>query len=85
MLNQRIRFRHCFKKTGVLFRKHLQIGVNKGAITQETADKKLADWLSSKEAGVAKNKETDNSKKAADKKARFEAETKVKEAIAEKK
>ena len=72
------------QKTGVLFRKHLQIGVNKGAITQETADKKLADWLSAKEAGVAKDKDADNSKKAADKKARFEAETKVKEAIAEK-
>ena len=72
------------QKQGVLFRKHLQIGVNKGAITQEAADKKLADWLSSKEAGVAKAKDADNNKKAADKKARFEAERKVKEAIAEK-
>jgi small subunit ribosomal protein S16 len=72
------------QKTGVLFRKHLQIGVNKGAITQDAADKKLADWLTAKEAGVSKAKDADNSKKAADKKARFEAESKVKEAIAEK-
>lgn len=72
------------QKSGVLFRKHLQIGVNKGAITQETADKKLADWLTSKEAGVASAKDADSKAKAADKKARFEAETKVKEAIAEK-
>ena len=29
---------------GVMMRKHLQIGVVKGAITQEVADAKLADW-----------------------------------------
>ncbi|XWN34761.1 MAG: 30S ribosomal protein S16 [Roseivirga sp.] len=29
---------------GVLFRKHLQMGVNKGALTQEAADKKFAAW-----------------------------------------
>jgi small subunit ribosomal protein S16 len=72
------------QKQGVLYRKHLQVGVNKGAITQEAADKKLADWLSAKEAGVAQAKEADNKAKAADKKARLEAESKVKEAIAEK-
>src|SRR5262245_58051227 len=37
---------------GVLLRKHLQIGVLKGAVTQETADKKLADWKQSKDAKV---------------------------------
>ncbi len=33
---------------GVLLRKHLQLGVDKGAITQETADAKLAAWQASK-------------------------------------
>ena len=37
---------------GVMFRKHLQIGVNKGAITQEDADKKLEAWLSDKESKI---------------------------------
>jgi small subunit ribosomal protein S16 len=35
---------------GVMMRKHLQIGVIKGAITQETADKKLADWKQEKDS-----------------------------------
>jgi small subunit ribosomal protein S16 len=34
---------------GVMLKKHLQIGVIKGAITQEQADAKLAEWLKSKE------------------------------------
>ncbi|MCU0318355.1 MAG: 30S ribosomal protein S16 [Amoebophilaceae bacterium] len=33
---------------GVLLRKHLQLGVDKGAITQEAADAKLAAWQASK-------------------------------------
>jgi small subunit ribosomal protein S16 len=68
---------------GVMLRRHLQIGVAKGAITQEQADTKLADWVKSKQdkiqskiEGVAKAKQT-----AA--KARKEAESKVKEARAE--
>jgi small subunit ribosomal protein S16 len=68
---------------GVMLRRHLQIGVAKGAITQEQADTKLADWVKSKQdkiqskiEGLAKAKQT-----AA--KARKEAESKVKEARAE--
>jgi small subunit ribosomal protein S16 len=34
---------------GVLLKKHLQLGVDKGAITQETADAKLEAWRQSKE------------------------------------
>ena len=33
---------------GILLKKHLQIGVNKGAITQEKADKELAAWKTQK-------------------------------------
>ena len=39
---------------GVLLRKHLQIGVNKKAITQEEADKKFNAWLKEKEAKINK-------------------------------
>ncbi|MCU0417897.1 MAG: 30S ribosomal protein S16 [Cytophagaceae bacterium] len=69
---------------GILFRKHLQIGVNKGALTQEVADKKLADWLTKKSSETENAKADLASKKAADQKARLAAESKVKEAIAEK-
>ncbi|MBX2894895.1 MAG: 30S ribosomal protein S16 [Cyclobacteriaceae bacterium] len=68
---------------GVMLRRHLQLGVAKGAITQEQADTKLAEWVKAKQdkiqskiEGVAKAKQT-----AA--KARKEAESKVKEARAE--
>ena len=40
---------------GVLLRKHLQIGVNKKAITQEEADKKFNAWLKEKEAKIRPN------------------------------
>ncbi|HRE67783.1 MAG TPA: 30S ribosomal protein S16 [Cyclobacteriaceae bacterium] len=68
---------------GVMLRRHLQLGVAKGAITQEQADSKLTEWVKSKQdkiqskvEGLAKAKQT-----AA--KARKEAESKVKEARAE--
>lgn len=38
---------------GVLYKKHLQRGVAKGAMTQEVADAKLAEWIEAKEAKVA--------------------------------
>jgi small subunit ribosomal protein S16 len=72
------------QKSGILFRKHLQIGVNKGAIPQEQADKKLAEWLSSKDSAIEKAKSDLSNKKASDKKARLEAETKANAATAEK-
>jgi small subunit ribosomal protein S16 len=68
---------------GVLYRKHLQIGVAKGAITQEEADKRLADWTEQKESKISGKTEQLASAKAAEAKARQEAETKVKEARAE--
>ncbi len=68
---------------GVMYKKHLQIGVNKGAITQEEADKKFAQWQADKLAKIDAKKDKlaqDTSEKA---KARKEAEAKVKEARAE--
>lgn len=38
---------------GVMYRKHLQRGVTKGAFTQEQADAKLAEWIEAKEAKIA--------------------------------
>ncbi len=68
---------------GIMFRKHLQVGVNKGAITQETADSRLAEWKAGKsarlEAKVAGLADT----KVINAKARLAQETKVKEAKAE--
>ena len=41
---------------GILLKKHLQMGVNKGAITQEEADKKLLAWKDSKSQSIIKFK-----------------------------
>ena len=65
---------------GVMFKKHLQIGVNKGAITQEEADKRHAEWVSNKDLKI--QGKVDKLAKAKDdaSKARLEAETKVNKA-----
>lgn len=68
---------------GIMMRKHLQVGVNKGAITQEEADKRFAKWLADKEGKILAKVESLQQASAADSKARLEAETKVKEARAE--
>lgn len=67
---------------GVMYRKHLQLGVIKGAITQEEADKQLQEWLDAKNAAIEGKKEKLAKAKADKKKAALEAETKVKEARA---
>ena len=68
---------------GIMLKKHLQIGVIKGALTQEQADSKLADWLKGKEAKIAAKHTKVTQSKEADAKARKAAETKIKEARAE--
>ena len=68
---------------GVMLKKHLQLGVNKGAITQEAADKKYEIWLAEKEAKIQGKVEGLTKAKADKKKAALDAETKVKEARAE--
>jgi small subunit ribosomal protein S16 len=68
---------------GIMLKKHLQIGVIKGALTQEQADSKLADWVKSKEVKIQSKRDTLSQGKQAQAKARKEAETKVKEARAE--
>ena len=68
---------------GIMMRKHLQIGVIKGAINQEAADKKLADWKEAKDAKIQSKRDNLSKSKADAAKARREAESKVREARAE--
>jgi small subunit ribosomal protein S16 len=74
---------HMLSTRGVLLRRHLQIGVVKGAIAQETADAKLAEWKKSKEALVASKGDNVAKAKAEAKKKRYENEVKIKEARTE--
>ena len=67
---------------GVLIRKHLQVGVIKGAITQDVADARYADWVKAKQAKV-EGKVSGLANKAEDaKKAKFAAEKVANEAKA---
>ena len=68
---------------GVMLKKHLQIGVIKGALTQEQADSKLEEWVKSKEAKVQATSDKYTQDKQAQPNARKEAETKIREARAE--
>ena len=72
--------RAMLKYRGILLRKHLQIGVNKGAITQEDADKKLNEWIEQKTGKIQSKKEKLASEAEQKAKVRKEAEAKVKDA-----
>ncbi len=69
---------------GAAYKKHLQVGVNKGAITQEDADKKFAAWMSEKDAKVEAKKSGLANTAAQIKADAMKAETKRKESIAAK-
>ena len=71
--------RRILSYKGVLLKRHLQIGVEKGAISQEQADVKFNEWLQAKEAKIAnKANEVMNNKRNAAKK-QMEEEKKVNE------
>ncbi|MFN0034040.1 MAG: 30S ribosomal protein S16 [Saprospiraceae bacterium] len=64
---------------GVLYQKHLQTGVAKGAFDQEKADEMLATWIEQKESGVEKRREeTKEAKKKFVEKVDGKAKVKVK-------
>ncbi len=65
---------------GVLLRKHLQIGVEKGAITQEQSDAKFEEWQKSKGEKDAAFVESNASKSASAKESRLESERKINQA-----
>lgn len=57
---------------GVLMKKHLQVGVIKGALSQEEADNKFADWLENKAAKI--QDKVNNLKASADEQTRVRLE-----------
>ena len=64
---------------GVLLKKHLQIGVLKGAISQEQADEKFAAWLDAKAGKISGKTEGLANSKADARKAALAAEAKKNE------
>lgn len=68
---------------GVMLKKHLQIGVQKGALTQEQADAKFEEWKTNKDSKIQGKVDSLAKQKDADAKARLEAEAKVNAARAE--
>lgn len=68
---------------GILMKKHLQIGVIKGALSQEEADKKYEAWIGEKESKIQGKSDKLSADKDAKAKARLEAEKKVNAARAE--
>ena len=59
---------------GVLLKKHLQIGVLKGAVTQEDADKRFEDWQASKEAAISSKVDKLSQEKSDARQKAFDAE-----------
>ncbi len=72
--------RSLFSHQGIMFKKHLQVGVNKGAITQEQANTTYDKWKKEKEAKLAKNLQQLSASKEQKKKAKMDAEVKAKQA-----
>src|SRR5690606_26562967 len=68
---------------GVLIRKHLQIGVLKGAVTQEEADRRFEEWKSAKEAAISGKVDRLSQQKADERQKALDAETAKKTARAE--
>ena len=46
--------KNILSKQGVMLKKHLQVGVLKGAITQAEADERLANWKTERSARASK-------------------------------
>ncbi|WP_028525282.1 30S ribosomal protein S16 [Runella limosa] len=67
---------------GVMLRKHLQVGVRKGAITQEVADARFEAWKQEKASRNDAKSEGLTQKQADEKLAKLDAERKVNEARA---
>ncbi len=66
---------------GAMLQKHLQVGVNKGAISQEVADERYNKWLEEKATAREERIAKMSGDKVAIKKAAFDAETKKKEGM----
>lgn len=69
--------RTLLSQKGVLLKKHLQIGVNKGAITQDVADKRFEEWQSKKQGSISNEADALASGKEKARQERLAAEAKV--------
>ena len=69
--------RSILQHEGVMLRKHLQVGVIKGAITQEVADTRFEEWKESKTGRKATAADSLSQKKETERSAKLEAERKV--------
>jgi small subunit ribosomal protein S16 len=68
---------------GVMYRKHLQEGVAKNALTQEKADEKFQQWMEAKQGKIEEKKNRLAGASVKEMEARLAEETKKKEAKAE--
>ena len=75
--------RRILSYEGVLLRKHLQIGVDKGAITQEEADRRFNEWKAQRDAKIQRKKDSLNAKDIQKAKESLDAEAKVNQERAE--
>jgi len=75
--------RSILQHEGVMFRKHLQIGVIKGAITQEVADTRFEEWKASKTDRKVTAADSLSQKKETERNAKLDAERKVNQTRAE--
>ncbi|MFD1142904.1 30S ribosomal protein S16 [Larkinella insperata] len=75
--------RSILSHEGIMLKKHLQVGVLKGAITQEQADTKFEDWKQGKEGRKQGTADAKTQQQTAAKQARLDAEKKVNEARAQ--
>jgi len=68
---------------GVMIKKHLLEGVQKGALTAEQAEAKFQTWITEKDGKIQAKKESLAKGKRDDSKMRIDAESKVREARAQ--
>lgn len=76
--------RSILKREGVLLMKHLKGGIAKGAITEADANQKFEAWKQEKDSKVSNLKRELADKNRNESKKRLEAETKLRETIAQK-
>lgn len=69
--------RDLLSSKGVLLKRHLLVGVRKGALTEEEAEQRFNDWVEEKEAKLAGRKETHLQSKSDAKAQALEAEKEV--------
>lgn len=72
--------RNLLSERGIMLKKHLQVGVIKGAITQDKADKQFEDWKKKKDSTLTGKASELSKKKDEERKAKLAAEAKVNEA-----